>query len=113
MKKIIISVLICSILGGCSLGQEEKEVNTKEEKIIVTEVYKQEKKYSMYKDFYLEKGDILIILSNNSWAICNQEKNIYTFQAMELGDWDYNLNSKEELENIIKTYISIKNTGYY
>ena len=45
MKKIIISVLICSILGGCSLGQEEKEVNTKEEKITVTEVYKQEKKY--------------------------------------------------------------------
>ena len=106
-------MLISLNLVGCMQGQENKKANIKEEKITVTEVYKQEKKYSMYKNFYLEKGDILIILSNNSWAICNQEKNIYTFQAMELGDWDYNLNSKEELENIIKTYISIKNTGYY
>lgn len=70
--------------------------------------------YESSDSFYLDKGEIGIKFTNGSWAIINEEKNTYTFQPVELGDWDYNnFNSIEDFKKCINTYIPIKNTEYY
>lgn len=43
-------------------------------------------------------------LTDKSWFLIDRENNKYIFQSVELGDWDYELNSEEELKNIIATY---------
>ena len=43
-------------------------------------------------------------LTDKSWFLIDRENNKYIFQPVELGDWDYELNSEEELKNIIVTY---------
>lgn len=43
-------------------------------------------------------------LTDKSWFLIDRENNKYIFQTVELGDWDYELNSEEELKNIIATY---------
>lgn len=43
-------------------------------------------------------------LTDKSWFLIDRENNKYIFQPVELGDWDYELNSEEELRNIIATY---------
>lgn len=43
-------------------------------------------------------------LTDKSWFLIDRENNKYIFQPIELGDWDYELNSEEELKNIIATY---------
>lgn len=60
-----------------------------------------------------EDGDILTELSDGSFIIINEEKNIYEFQPVDLGDWSYELSSKTELDKIVQTYISIKNNGSF
>lgn len=64
-------------------------------------------------DFHLDTGDTAIELSDGSYAIYNEAKSLYTFTPSALGDWDYTLNNKTELDNIITTYINIANTGTY
>lgn len=64
-------------------------------------------------DFHLENGDTAIELSDNSFAIYNETTNLYSFTPASMGDWDYKLNNKTELDNIIATYISIANNGTY
>ena len=43
-------------------------------------------------------------LTDKSWFLIDRENNKYIFQPVELGDWEYELNSEEELKNIIATY---------
>lgn len=43
-------------------------------------------------------------LEDKSWFLIDKENNKYIFQPVELGDWDYELNSEEELRDIIATY---------
>ena len=43
-------------------------------------------------------------LTDKSWFLIDRENNKYIFQPVELGDWDYELNSEKELKNIIVTY---------
>lgn len=43
-------------------------------------------------------------LTDKSWFLIDRENNKYIFQPVELGDWDYELNSEKELKNIIATY---------
>lgn len=62
---------------------------------------------------HLEEGDVMIELTDGSFAIYNEEKQTYMFQPVELGDWDVPVETMKQLENCIKTYISIKNTGTY
>ena len=63
--------------------------------------------------FYLDDSDMLVMLTDGSYAICNGQKNTYMFQPVNLGDWDYTVENEQQLENIIKTYLSMKNTGLY
>lgn len=64
-------------------------------------------------DIHLEKGDVYTELTDGSWIICNETTNTYVFQLIDLGDWNMTLETKQQLENCVKTYVSIKNTGSY
>lgn len=59
--------------------------------------------------FYLDSGDYGIEFSNGSWGIVNEYTNTYIFQPAELGDWDYQVNTLEQFENIVRTYLYQKN----
>lgn len=57
-------------------------------------------------EFIIQKTEYKNIyeLKDKSWFLIDKENNKYIFQPVELGDWDYELNSEEELRNIIATY---------
>lgn len=79
---IIISLVICLIIY---LGIIK---NNKDDCIEITK--------SEYKNvFYLK---------DNSWFILDRENQEYIFQPVELGDWDYELNTEKELKKILATY---------
>lgn len=42
--------------------------------------------------------------SDKSWFICSDTENMYVFQPVELGDWDYEVENREELSKIMATY---------
>ena len=43
---------------------------------------------------------------DGSWFVCND--NEYIFQPVELGDWNYELENKEQLRDIMATYFIYK-----
>lgn len=43
-------------------------------------------------------------LQDNSWFIIDRENNKFIFQPAELGDWNHELKSEDELEKILATY---------
>lgn len=45
---------------------------------------------------------------DKSWFILDRENEYYIFQAVELGDYNYQLNNETELKNVIKTYFMNK-----
>ena len=57
-------------------------------------------------EFIIQKTEYKNVyeLEDKSWFLIDKENNKYIFQSVELGDWDYELNSEEELRNIIATY---------
>ena len=128
MKNLVKGLILAVVLGlGIVLGMncnkpnqeiksvaaaEEKEVETKEE-VGVEFVWYQEDNTQELEGYYLEAGDTLVELTDGSWAISNIQQNYYVFQPVDLGDWDYSVESPQQLENIIKTYLSIKNTGMF
>lgn len=86
---LIIIMLILSFVGGT---QVNKYIQKNNDKVTIIDTF---------------------TVSNGSWAVYNDSKGNYIFQPTETGDWDVTLNSKEELDNIIETYINIKNNGSY
>lgn len=56
-----------------------------------------EYKYVNYNAYEFQDG---------SWFVYND--NEYVFQPVELGDWNYELENKEQLRNIIATYFIYK-----
>lgn len=57
-------------------------------------------------EFIIQKTEYKNVyeLEDKSWFLIDKENNKYIFQPVELGDWDYELNSEEELRDIIATY---------
>ncbi len=122
MKKLINATLILGIffigfLVGFMVDNAEvielKAQIENQKEIEVTEVYYQDGDVQEYEGFYLEDGDTLVMLSDDSFGIANLQKNTFSFQPVEMGDWDYELDNQKQFENIIKTYLSMKNNGYY
>jgi uncharacterized protein YegJ (DUF2314 family) len=60
-----------------------------------------------------EDGDIITEYNNSSWSLENDAKGKFEFCPSELGDWSYNLEHKEDLNNIIATYKSIYENGNF
>ena len=69
-----------------------------------------------YNNYYIEKKQENIFeinkteyqntyeLKDKSYFIINKKENLYLFQAIELGDWDIQVNNEEELKKVIETY---------
>lgn len=83
------------------------------ENVGVEFVWEQKGDVQELENYYLEDGDIVVEFTDGSWALCNEKENMYVFQPVDLGDWDYHVDNAQQLENIIKTYLSMKNTGMY
>lgn len=79
----------------------------------VSTIYEQVGTEQKLDGYYLEDGDIVVEFTDGSWAISNEKTNFHIFQPVDLGDWDYSLDNAQQLENIIKTYLSMKNTGMF
>jgi uncharacterized membrane-anchored protein YhcB (DUF1043 family) len=61
------------------------------------------------EDVKLDKNEVYRELSDNSYSLENDTTKEYTFQPTCMGDWDITANSKEELNNMISTYIENTN----
>lgn len=119
MKNLVKVLMLVVVLGfgfvvGVGVGSvESKVVETEKEKVKVEFMWYQQGDIQELEGYYLEDGDTLIELSDGSWAICNYKKNLYVFQPVDLGDWDYEVETAKQLQNIMKTYVSMKNNGWY
>lgn len=61
------------------------------------------------EDIKLDKNEIYRELSDGSYSLENSSTNEYTFQPTCMGDWDLSASSKEELDNMVLTYIENTN----
>lgn len=62
------------------------------------------------EDIKLDEGkEVYKELSDGSYSLENSSTKEYTFQPSIMGDWDMAANSKEELNNMISTYIENTN----
>lgn len=57
------------------------------------------------EDVKLDKNEVYKELSDGSYSLENSSTNEYTFTPSIMGDWDLKADSKEELDNMILTYI--------
>ena len=121
MKKRIIKLTITSILLattisliGCSNLKAIKNTSDKEKAIREDcEASQKSNKVEVKNITYESNGDIIVDFTNGSWCIVNQEKGIYEFQPIEMGDYDYSFNDLVTMQKAIKTYLSIQNEGSY
>lgn len=72
----------------------------------VSEQIKYEKEKNLFETCNV--NDKVYEFTDGSWFICNSAENEYVFQPVELGDWDYELENKEELSKIMATYFISK-----
>lgn len=61
------------------------------------------------EDIKLDKNEVYRELSDNSYGLENDSTKEYTFTPLIMGDWDLKADSKEELDNMILTYIENTN----
>lgn len=103
MKNLVKGLILVGALGlGILIGANINKV----EKVEVSRILTQSE-----DGIYIEQGEQYIELSDGSWIIYGNGN--YIFQPVDLGDWDYQVENEQQLENLVKTYISIKNTGKY
>lgn len=121
IKKSIAGVLIFSIGFGTAHTLQNNKAQESTRQVAQSQLQQTEQKELVTikgqltdtTNFYMEEGDQVFELSNGSWYLINNKTNTYIFQAVELGDWDYTLESEEQLHKLVNTYISMKNTGSY
>lgn len=92
----IIVVAIVAMLVLCINSYElDKRINeTIEKKVEQVDIFKVRK--------YNE--NIYDLVGIEGWFYINEEKNEYSIQFYELGDWDYECKNIKELKNILATY---------
>lgn len=98
MKNKIIKGLILSMTIGLAftIGKNfDTKENIKVENVL----------YQSTDSFYIEDGEIGIEFTDGSWASVNQDKDIYVFQPISMGDWSYNFDNLEDFEKCVKTYL--------
>lgn len=114
MKKLVKVLGLVGVLGlGIMLGAGLFKPAQNVEKVEIDFVWNQKGNTQELEGYQLDDGDRLVELTDGSWSISNTKTNTYIFQPVELGDWDYAVDNAEQLENLIKTYLSMKNTGTF
>ena len=103
MRKLVKILILIIVLGlGVSIGASANKL----ERVHVARV-----EYESQEDVYLDNGEKYIELSDGSYYIYGNGR--YIFQPVDLGDWDYELETYDDLMKVVNTYLSIKNTGMY
>ncbi|MGL6107646.1 hypothetical protein [Romboutsia sp.] len=128
-NKIIASILIglTALIGGFVMGSKVGYKKAKTE--LVYEQVEIERDRTEYRAIKIEDEQDSVIksrmqkmgiisynkytipLSNGSTIIASPQVDKYYFIPYEMGEWVYEVDSQRQLENIVKTYISIKGTG--
>lgn len=94
------------------IKQEQKPVKVKQ--LIKTEVLTTTTKTNLFKKEIMDfiksteikgDGDTIITLKNDSTILVNEKTNDYLFYPTEMGDWCYTLDSIQELNNAVSTYL--------
>lgn len=85
-------------------NSKQNKLNIDNNKVTVTNIL-----YESTDDFYLSEGEIGVEFSDGSWISANRLTNEYTFQPYELGDWSFDFDNLQDLENCVKTYLYNKN----
>lgn len=112
MKNLVKGLILAGVfVAGMFAGS--KFIKPVEKEVGIEYVWYQKGDIQELDGYYLEDGDTVVELTDGSWALYNPEKNLYIFQPVDLGDWDYEVENAEKLENIIKTYLSMKNNGWF
>lgn len=62
---------------------------------------------SITEDFHKDRGDTVIELTDGSWFLYNTSQGKYIFQPVAMGDWEYQVDSMEELNKIVNNYMEI------
>jgi len=109
---ILASMLFIIVAKQYKINALEQELNTINSNTVNTKVNdKITVAYTLTEsnNVYIEEGETYTELTNGTWYICNDKTNTYIFQATELGDWDITVNSREDLNKIIDTYLEYHN----
>lgn len=92
----ILCKLAIQKIGDCAVNETVEAENTENE-IFDTSIM--DTTYVDYNVYEFKDG---------SWFICSDTENMYVFQPVELGDWDYEVRNKDELCRIIACYFMNK-----
>ena len=101
------------------IGDYNYSCNNKNELDKLIESYNLCKGGKASNEFYITKtynkvnGDVVTEYNDNSWSLYNLDTNTFIFMPAITEDTEIQLNSMQELNNIIATYKSIKVNGYY
>jgi hypothetical protein len=58
--------------------------------------------------YYIESGDIIQEYEDSTYTCVNESKKEYDLYFSQLGDWSINLNSQQEIKDVIEDYTSHK-----
>ncbi|MEG1310520.1 MAG: hypothetical protein RSD47_00800 [Romboutsia sp.] len=117
-RTIVLILMIGIFILGVGMGTKINRLQN--EKQVITSTVKPNKDIKVKrilrestKDFKLNKGEVVTEYTDGSFTLVNEKSGLYEFQPCELGDWNYKVKNQTELDKIVKTYLSIKNTGEY
>lgn len=85
---------------------EEMIINTSETHHDDLKVIAEQKGLTQFKK-------AIYTFSNGSTLVAYPQLEKWYFTPYEMGDWDYELTSEKDAENIVKCYISMKGTGTF
>lgn len=64
-----------------------------------------EKEFKIVNTYVNKSNNNIIEFNDNSYVVINEDKNIFEFYAVEVGDYEIKAEDLEQLTNIINTYM--------
>ena len=91
---LVVALVVFGVFCLKSYSLDKKINETIEKKVEQVDIFKVRK--------YNE--NVYDLVGIEGWFYINEEKNEYSIQFYELGDWDYECKNIKELKNILATY---------
>lgn len=96
MKKLIAALTIMIVVLGLNNTSVRSESKENKEKFYITNTYVN------------DSNSTIVEFNDGSITVCNYENKLYEFYHVDLGDWGLKVNNKQQLINVIKTYMENK-----
>lgn len=99
MKKILLGALLLTTVftGGVFMG---KQMDKEDGKVAISNITK-------------ENNKVITDFTDGSWSVVNEKEGTFVFQPVDMGDWDYNCKDINQLNDVIGTYLNMKNNGEF